>query len=1166
MPITPQKKSENAGTFPDDKYERSPTSNHQKSFEIMKKQWKFRPSAWKFKFGLKMRLSIILFTISFAVQAGNSYSQKTKISLQLEDVTVERVIDEIEAKTAFKFIFNTSTVNLDRKVSVNINAKRLPKILDALFGESQTTYEIYDEKVLLKPSEAVEDDLAAAKNTTLQSKQVTGTVVDENGNPLPGVNVLEKGTSNGEVTDFDGKFTIKVAGDEAVLVFSFMGFEGKEVLVGDSSSVSVTLIESTEGLDEIVVVGYGTVKKSDLTGAVTSVKAEDLTPGGNVSVQQALQGRAAGVNINQKSGEPGSAMSVSVRGASSISAGNDPLYVIDGVPVNNAPVAGAGGAGFVGGQNSRNPLNSLNPQDIESIEILKDASATAIYGARGSNGVVLITTKSGKEGSMKVNYDSYMGIQSVVNTLDLLNPQQYMEILNDIIDAGGGSEGERVTGIEGNGTNWQDQLYRDAVIQNHNIGFSGGTEKIKYFASLNYFDQAGVVKNSGIERYNARLNLKVSEKDKYNFGINLNSSYIYNDYASNGTGINGNAGAIYTAINYDPTILPYDAEGNYQLSDFVLPLDNPLALLNGEDAKSREFRTYGDIYAEYFIAPTFSAKVKLGADVSNARRDVFVSPETLEGGAFGGLATIITQRRDYFLVEGTLNYNEDFGDDNINAVVGATYERFGNTGFNGNGRGYTLPDLKTDGIQGGDPLLNNINSGSQSAKFGSFLSRVNYSLNDKYLFTASLRADGSSRFGPNNRFGFFPSGAIAWKMHEEDFLKDSDVINSFKVRGSYGAIGNASIANYLYLATFQNGLNALFGSTQYNTINPGTTAPNPDLKWESANQLDVGVDFSILKNRLSFVIDYYNRKTSDLLLREPLPVNTGFTGIVTNVGSMRNTGFEFAVDAKIFNSDSFRWDANFNITTIKNEVLNIGSSERIITGGSGFTSGVSIIRPGDPLNSYYGYVVDGIWQEDDDFSVTNDNVVPGDIKYRDIDGNGTIDSEDRQIIGKPFPDFNWGFTNTFTYKGLSLNLYLQGVHGASTLNNNLVDSYFPINFRRNRFAEPYLNRWTPENPSNEYPSFINPNSQGQRLVNTKTVEDASYIRLQSATLSYNIPVDNIPVFSKFNVYVTGQNLLTFSDYSGLDPAANSAGSDILRIDNNSYPFSRTYLVGINVQF
>jgi len=1022
---------------------------------------------------------------------------------------------------------------------------------------------------ILKPSWFLQLLFSILFSSSLAAQNISGTVTSAGDNaPLPGASVVVKGTTNGTQTDFDGNYNLENVPSNATLVFGYIGFLTQEQPLNGRTNLNVSLAEDTQALEEVVVIGYGSVKKSDLTGAVTSLKAEDLNAGANVSLEQSLQGRAAGVQIYQKSGEPGSAMSVNIRGASSIDAGNEPLYVIDGVPSNNAaPVTGSG-AGFVGNQNPRNPLNTLNPADIESVEILKDASSTAIYGARGSNGVVLITTKNGSAGKMKVNYDTYVGWQSVANQIELLSPTEYRDVLNAIIDDGGGSEGQRVTEIQGSGTEWQEQLYRDALIQSHNVAVSGGSEKATYYASLNYFDQDGVVKNSGMQRYNARVNIDVREAKKYAFGINLNSSYIFDDFVSNGVGINENAGAVYSAINYDPTITIYDAEGNLQQSAFVGPqIDNPVALLNGEEATQDSFRTYGNIYGEYFLVPSLSIKARLGGDVNNTRKDVFVDPTTIEGAGSGGIASILTGRRDYYLAEGTLNYNEEFGDDTMNAVFGATYEHFGSSSFTGNARGFALPDLTTNAIGSGNPALNNLGSGRQEATFSSYLGRINYSLNNKYLFTASIRADGSSRFGPENKWGYFPSGAIAWKVHNEAFLENSQVLSEFKLRASYGSIGNANIANYLYLPSFDTGGSVLLGDDRFVSIQP-SRIPNPDLKWEAANQLDVGLDFGLFNNRLSGAVDYYHRKTEDLLLNVPKPSNTGFTSRIENVGSMENYGFEFTLNGQILSSKDFSWDSNFNITTIKNNVLNIGEAESIIRGGLGFVNGATITRPGDPLNSYYGFIVDGVWQSNDNLSQIA-GVAPGDLKYRDISGpdgvpDGVINADDKTIIGKPFPDYNWGWTNTFRFKNLSLSAFLEGVEGVSTLNNNLVDTYFPINFRRNKFAEPYLNRWTSSNNTNNYPSFVNP--QGGTEVNTRTVEDASYIRLQSVKLSYDIPVDKLKTFSRLTVYVTGSNLLTITDYSGVDPVANTAGSNNLRIDYNAYPFSKTYLIGLNVEF
>ncbi|WP_299556364.1 TonB-dependent receptor [Seonamhaeicola sp.] len=1025
-------------------------------------------------------------------------------------------------------------------------------------------------KSLLKQSRAIRGCILILSLTfstllVAQNISVSGVVTSEKEKlPLPGANVVVKGTTNGAQTDFDGNFTINNVESNAILEISYIGFVTQEINVNGRTSINVVLAEDSQLLDEVVVIGYGTVKKSDLTGAVTSVKAEDFTPGANVSVEQALQGRAAGVQIYQKSGQPGSAMAINIRGASSITAGNDPLYVIDGVPSNNvAPVTGTG-SGFVGNQNPRNPLNALNPSDIESIEILKDASSTAIYGARGSNGVVLITTKNGRAGKMKVNYDSYIGLQTVANRLEVLTPTQYRDVLNAIIDLGGGSPSQRVTEIQGEGTDWQDLLYRDAFMQNHNISVSGGAGKATYFGSINYFDQDGVVKNSGVRRYNARINIDVRDDKKYAFGFNLNTSYIYDDYASNGTGLNEGAGAVYSALNYDPTVLPFDENGNYTQSAFVGPqIDNPLALLDGEESTQNSFRTFGNIYGEYFFKPTLSVKGKLGADVNNTRRDTWVDPITLTGAGQGGIASILTGRTDYYLVEGTVNYNEDFGDDNLNAVFGATYEKFVSQTFNGNAQGFALPDLRTNAIGSGDPLLNGLGSGKQQATFISYLGRVNYSLNDKYLITASIRADGSSRFGPDNKWGYFPSGAVAWKMQNEDFLADSNTISELKLRASYGSIGNASIANYLFLSTFNTAATVQFDDDRFVTLNP-SRIPNPALKWEAANQLDVGVDFGLWNNKITGSLDYYNRRTEDLLLARPVPSNTGFSTVTENIGSMENYGFEFTVSANIIANDTFSWDTNFNITTVNNNVLDIGEAESIIRGGLGFVSNATITRVGDPLNSFYGYIVDGVWQTGDDFSVVSNANEPGDLKFRDVNDDGIINGDDRTIIGKPFPDYNWGWTNNFKYGDLGLSIFIEGVEGVSTLNNNVVDSYYPINFRRNKAAEPYLNRWTPNNPTNEYPSFVN--AQGGTEVNTRTVEDASFIRLQSVRLSYNVPVQKIKGINSLMVYVTGQNLATITDYSGVDPAANAQGDNNIRIDYNGYPFARTYLFGLNLEF
>lgn len=997
-----------------------------------------------------------------------------------------------------------------------------------------------------------------------QSSNLKGRVISETDNQaLVGVSITIKGMVKGTITDSNGEFQISGLSENSILIISYIGYQTQEVKVGNQTQITITIIEDNNALNEVVVVGYGAVKKSDLTGSVVSLKTKDLTAGLNQNFQQALIGRAAGVQVYQKSGEPGSAMSVKIRGASSITAGNDPLYVIDGMPINDgAPVTG-NGERFVSNPNPRNPLNSLNPNDIESIEILKDASATAIYGSRGSNGVVLITTKKGNDGTMRVNYSGSYGSQTVANSPTMLTGEQYRDVLNGIIDAGGGNKNERVSDAVIN-TDWQGLLFQEAATQSHDLSFQGGNTNTKYYVSLGYFDQTGIVKNSSSTRYSARFNLENRAKGKYAFGLNLNTSYIKDLYNSVGLGVNENASALYSAIFYDPTIAPLKDDGSFNRSIYMT-MDHPLALINGQTANSDSYRTFGTLFGEYFILPSLSAKVKIGGDINTSQRNVWIDPITLDGVQNNGVASILTGNRNYYMGEFTLNYNKQIEKHAINAVLGATNEHFGSNSFSGNGRGYTLPDLTYDAIGSGTQTLNSIGSGRAETRLISFLGRVNYSYNDRYLITASVRADGSSRFGPNHRFGYFPSGAIAWKLHEEEFLKEVPYITELKLRASYGAIGNQSIGNFLFLPTFGIGGDAIFGGNRITTIQPSRN-PNPDLKWEAAKQMDIGLDFGLFKNRLKGTIEYYERTTTDLLLSVPQPISSGFGSRIENIGSMKNSGIELSLSGDVLKYGKFVWNLSGNFATLKNEVVSLGTSPQILYGGAGFISNAAIIQVGQPLASYYGYIVDGVWQTGDDFSQTQTGVKPGDVKYRDLNGDKIINDADRAILGKAFPDFIYGLTSRMTFKGLTLEAFIEGNQGGSIINQMMVDSYFPVSFRRNKLAEPYLNRWTPTNPTNEYPSFVNPVSQGQRTINSKTVEDASYLRIQAIRLGYDLPLPKNKYVKSANLFITGQNLFTFTKYKGTDPATNAIGDDILKIDYSTYPLTRTFIGGFNIQF
>jgi TonB-linked SusC/RagA family outer membrane protein len=991
--------------------------------------------------------------------------------------------------------------------------------------------------------------------------QVTGTVTDSSGSGISSVTVTEKGTRNAGATNNSGDFTISVAGPGSTLEFTSVGFISKQVVVGTGKNISVVLQQTDLRLNEVVVVGYGTQRKRDLTGSVQSIKSDDLNEGVATSAAQLLKGKAAGVEVVQNSSEPGGGVSISIRGASSINAGTGPLYVIDGLPINNSPPITATGANYVATPSPRDPLSSINPADIESIEILKDASATAIYGARGANGVILVTTRKGRAGRFTVTADSYYGVQNVTKKLPLLSPQEYMTAMNELQAAGASNAGERVTRLANGGTDWQDKLYRkNAGVQSHNLSFSGGSEKTNYFLSLNYMDQDGVVVTSGFTRYSARLNLNHKATERFEIGMNLNTAYTRDDFVPEGFGFNENAGALYAAFNFDPSLAVYDSAGNYVRSNFI-NIDNPLALAYGKNASAQTFRTYGSMYGQYSILPGLAARINLGGDVLNSRRDVYINRSTLDGASSNGIATILNGQLTNSLLEATLNYTKESGIHRLTALAGASTQKFANISSGATGRRFPSDFTQTDNLGAANSALSTISSSKSNNKLISFIGRVNYALKDRYLFTATFRSDGSTRFGETNKFGYFPSFALGWNLDEENFMKRVKTFSTIKLRASWGRTGNQEIGNYNSISTYTPGNDIVYNNQPFSTQAP-SRLPNPNLKWETTEQLDFGLDFGLLQDRVTASIDYYRKSTFDMLLQLPVPTTTGFTSTLTNIGSIRNTGLELNLNSRNL-VGGFKWNTNINLATIRNRVTDLGGIRRIITGEAGpFATQISLIEVGKPLNSFYGYQVAGVWQTGDDFTKTQDKVLPGDLKYVDINGDKIVNAADRVVLGNSFPKLSWSLRNNFTFRNVGLEIFFEGLEGVRMYNNNLAETYFPINFRRNRYAEPILKRWTPTNPSNLYPSFITPLSQGSRYINSSTVEDASYLRLKTATLSYVLP--KFKGFQSVMVYVSGQNLWTLTDYKGMDPAVNPNGNTKLRIDWNAYPLATTYILGIKL--
>ncbi|REH00473.1 SusC/RagA family TonB-linked outer membrane protein [Flavobacterium aquicola] len=1010
-----------------------------------------------------------------------------------------------------------------------------------------------------------------AQNTTplIQSK-LNGTVVDKITNEsIIGASVLIKGTTHGVNTDIDGKFFFQTGQKfPYTLIISYLGYKTQELIV-DGSPVVVKLAQNVEELNELVVVGYGAIKKSDITGAVSSLKKSDFNIGANVSIDQMIQAKSSGVQINQTSSEPGGGLSVKIRGQGSLNAGSEPLYVIDGLPIDNSNLlSGSGGeAGTGTNLNPRNPLNSINPNDVESIEILKDASATAIYGSRGANGVILISTKKGKNGKTSITYDLSSGFQTVNKTIDILSTSEYISAMNELSVAEGRAPEFTPAQIAsiGNGTDWQKQIYQTGVINSHNISASGGDDKTTFFASLNYFNQDGVVKNTGIEKFIARVNLDRKLTDKLDFGINFNTSLVKDGNNLDGVSINEGAGPINAAQQYDPTEPIYSADGTAFSQSKNLTINNPLSLIDGVKSNSETNRTIVNLFLNYKITEALDAKLNLGSDRQQTRRDVYNSTKTLAGSAAKGIASIAELEKSNFLFEYTMNYKKKLGEKNkINILQGFTYQYFNSRSFAGDIRGFPSDALGTDNLGLGNTNNDNLSSNQEDNTLLSSITRANYSYDNKLLLTASLRADGSSKFGENNKFGYFPSVALAWRLSEEKFIPS--VFSDLKLRTSWGLTGNQDIANYASLTTYNSGASPVFNNTVVAGTKPSRIA-NPDLKWETTEQLNFGIDAGLWKGRVNITADYFIKNTRDLLLNVPLPQATGYSSILKNVGEMQNRGFEFSINSLNIDSKDFKWSTNLNITAIENEVTDLGVVNEIITGNIQGVGNTSIVREGSPAYSYYGYIVDGIFQNAQQVSGSaQPTSKPGYPIFRDVNGDNKITPLDQVIVGNPYPDLTYGIQNTFTYKDFQFSFFIQGQEGGETLNINLLESMYPSNFRRNRMSEMILDRWTPANTDAKWPSAVNPTSYGGGKINSLVLQDASYVRLKNVNLSYDLPLEKDSFIRSLKISFTAQNLYTWTKYIGFDPESSALGRGNVKVDYNGYPLAQTFLLGLNANF
>ena len=983
-------------------------------------------------------------------------------------------------------------------------------------------------------------------------KTITGTVMDLADNTaLPGVNIIAKGTSVGGVTDVDGNYRIVIPDDAQVLVFSSVGYETEEVVIGNRSVIDMELAPDIRSLSEIVVVGYGTQKKSDLTGSVSSIPNEEITAYPAEGAIQALQGRAAGVQIQSNNGEPGASQKVRIRGGTSINAGSDPLYVIDG---------------FVGGV-------LPPPEDIASVEVLKDASATAIYGSRGANGVVMVTTKRGTVGAPKISLNTSYSTQREINRLDLLGRDDYINYVSEVnTDYSPGTAN----------VDWQDIIFQPGNIQNYQLSVAGGSDEVKYYVSGTYFDQQGIIINSDFNRLSITSNIDIKASDRLRIGLNLLGRRRSRDgiRTQEGSGGVNNTGVVASAFKFGPDVGVYNDDGSFTLARLGDPHDNPFAVATQQVNESVEDRLQVNTYAEYDILEDLKFRITLGASTENERVGEY-TPTTLQGGSgVGGEGQVRGLKNTLFLNENYLTYTKTFGTiHDITLLAGYSYQR--NEFEDWQARGQSLlTDAGSFRNLGTSSVWLQPESNFNDWELSSFYGRVNYTLASKYLFTFNARYDGSSRLATGNQWTFFPSGAIAWNMTEEKFLQDADWLSFLKLRGSYGVTGNQSISPYQTLATFGSRLTIVNGQP-VNAVGPERVA-NENLTWETTTQLDIGADVGFLEDRITATIDWYRMETDKLLFEQQLPSVVGVSTQLVNLGTVENQGVEVTINSRNL-TGPLTWDMGINFSRNRNQVVSLPNGDDLFYSASpGHMVGIGdthVLREGQPVGTFFGWIYDGVYQASDGL-VEGEGPQPGDEKFRDIDGtqdadgnltgepDGAITNDDRTIIGDPNPDFIWGLNNTFKWKGFDLNVFFQASQGNDIVSFTLLE--LDLMAGLNNATTVALDRWTPTNTDTDVPRA----APRTRRLSSRWVRDGSYVRLKNLALGYNLPASVLDRLSieRIRVYVSAQNILTFTDYDGYDPEVNyqsegdTNSNRNLGLDYGSYPNAKSYTVGLNITF
>jgi len=1116
--------------------------------------------------------------------AGNLAVNAQKVTFNGEQVSLKQAFEQIESVSKYKIAYNTAQLDVNRKVTLNQKDTDVLQVLDQLLAGTGCTYKVNENYIVITSQQ------------TGAVKKVHGVVKDVNGEPIIGANVVVKGNpSNGTITDLNGNFDLSVTSNTTLQV-SYIGYNTQELFVGKKTDFNIVLKEDTELLDEVVVVGYGTMKKKDLTGAVASVKMDDAPVGTVSTISHALAGKAAGLQVNTISAQPGSGSTFRIRGAASVNAGNDPLIIIDGFPANPTDDSKIQTGKYDSGS-SDNILASINPNDIESIEVLKDASSTAIYGARAGNGVIIITTKKGKTGAPKVTYSGTASVQTMAAKYEMLSAKDFMiqsnryaleewRRSNGIGVYGGKSEAEAATPYTpyytdaeianpAYDTDWFKEITRTGFQTQHNLSVNGGTEMTKYLISGNFFKQNGVVKNNDMDRYTARVNVEQKVSKYVNLGVNMTLSRNTTNNVPLGAGQNENASIMVAAAQFSPILPVRDEEGEYVLNSQAAFLPNPVSLLEITDKTVKE-RMLGTAYVEIKPIEELTLKGNFGIDRNYQKHSVYMPKTTLYGQKTGGQANIAQYDKSDYLMELTANYSKRFGDHNLNALVGYSFQRFTDESLSAGNSQFLIDGFLYNNLGAGAYPKPSVGSSASKSEMASFFGRINYSYKDRYLLTATMRADGASNFAKNNRWGYFPSVALGWRFTEEEFMQPlTSVLSNGKLRVSFGQTGNSNIGNRV-ISYYSTGNNNEFGGTEQVGVYLSQMG-NVDLKWETTTEWNVGVDLGFFKNRLNVTAEYFHKVVSDLLSERSLLGFQEVSTIAANIGETQSQGFELTINSTNFNTKNFGWNTDFTFSLYRDKWKTRDESWK--------PSAYSVYD--SPIRYQYGYLSDGLIQPGETVDWMP-GAIPGQVKIKDINGyvynedgsvkvdqhgiplksgkpDGKLDDADKVIYGSSDPGYLLGLNNTFRWKNFDLNIYFYGqfdllnsgsykdlwLTGASGM-TGIVNMYRGYNMPVSA-----KDVWTSDNQSAVRPGYFQDKSTWG--IGDYYLQKSWFVRCRNITLGYTIPVNQgRNILSNVRVYFDVNNPFTITPYDGLD----------LETDNSvwAYPNVRSFSLGVDITF